>query len=298
MAGMLLLVRYAIFLPLFNYYNLNGLMPGWQFWLLVAATVLIGAGGYVINDVLDIDLDRINKPDRQIIGKKLNLANGNNFHMGLSIAGVIIGLVFSYLIGKLYLGVLFIIVPTALFYYSYKYKYLPLAGNLTVALLAALNVIIYWLFEFYNLKKQAPFFVEASLYFPLINRFVFSFAFFAFMTILVREIIKDAEDIIGDQRFGCKTIPVIIGIGATKWLLFSLELVILGTLVVFQIYLMQAGYTGIVYFLGITLILLVLMIYKTLRAKEKIDFNRLSLIMKIVMVSGMVSLAAIWLRNI
>ena len=58
MAGMLLLVRYCIFLPVFRQNGLEGLMPGWQFLLLVLATVFIAAGGYVINDVLDIELDR------------------------------------------------------------------------------------------------------------------------------------------------------------------------------------------------------------------------------------------------
>ena len=133
MAGMLVLVRYAIFLPVFKQNGLEGLMPGWQFLLLVAATIFIGAGGYVINDVLDIEIDKINKPQKQVIGRQISEVTGNKLHINLTAAGVVFGVAFSYLCGNMLLGILFVIIPTALFYYSFKYKYLPVVGNLVVS---------------------------------------------------------------------------------------------------------------------------------------------------------------------
>jgi 4-hydroxybenzoate polyprenyltransferase len=97
MALMLVLVRYAIFIPVFRQNSLEGLMPGWQFLFLLLATLFIGAGGYVINDVLDIELDRINKPDKQIIGRQISEAAGNKLHFNLTAAGIVFGIAFSYL---------------------------------------------------------------------------------------------------------------------------------------------------------------------------------------------------------
>jgi len=297
MAGMLLLVRYAIFLPVFKQNGLEGLMPGWQFLLLVMATLLIGAGGYVINDVLDIEIDQINKPAKKVIGRQISEVSGNKLHFNLTAAGLVLGIAFSYLAGNIFLGILFVIIPTALFYYSFKYKYLPAIGNLVVSLLAALVVIIYWLFEFYHLKSQPELFIEASRSFPQLNRFVLAFALFAFLTTLIREIVKDAQDIEGDTRFGCRTLPVVLGLSVTRYLLIFLEIVTFATLVWFQFILYRSGYPWISYILILTQVLLLITVYKTIMATEKAAFTRLSLILKLVMVAGMVSLVATWFRN-
>jgi len=297
MAGMLLLVRYAIFIPVFKQNGLEGLMPGWQFLLLVLATLFIGAGGYVINDVLDIELDGINKPGKQVIGRQISEAAGNKLHFNLTATGIVFGLAFSYLSGNIFLAILFVIIPTALFYYSFKYKYLPVLGNVVVALLAAMVVMIYWLFEFYNLKSQPDVFIEASLSFSQLNRFVLAFAFFAFMTSLIREIIKDAQDTEGDARFGCRTLPVILGFRATGYLVFILIMITIAAVAWYQYNLYFAGYTWMVYILLITQALLLFSAVRAVYAKDKAAWGKLSLILKIIMISGMLSLVTIWLKN-
>jgi 4-hydroxybenzoate polyprenyltransferase len=298
MAGMLLLVRYCIFLPVFTENRLEGLMPGWQFSLLILATILIAAGGYVINDVLDIELDSINKPGKQVIGRQISEVTGNNLHFNLTAAGVVIGIAFSYLSGNVFLGILFIIIATALFYYSYKYKYLPVVGNLVVAILSAMVVLIYWLFEFYQLKSQAEVFIAASPSFQLINRFVFAFSLFAFITSFTREIIKDAQDIEGDTRFGCRTLPVILGYNKLAILIVILELATLAMLAWFQLVLYRSGYEIMAYSLVVAEALLLYALVMTLKAKAKVSFAHLSLVYKLIMVTGMVSLIAAWLRNL
>ena len=296
MALILVMVRYAIFIPVFNQNGLQGLMPWWQFSLLILATLLIGAGGYVINDVLDIEIDRVNKPDQQIVGKKISEEKGNKLHINLTAAGLISGVAFSYLSGNIFLAVLFVIIPTALFYYSYKYKYIPAVGNVVVALLAAMVVLIYWLFEFYNLKKQPDLFIDASLSFKQINRFVLSFAFFAFFTTLIREIVKDAQDIEGDRRFGCRTLPVIMGLSGSKWLIIILIVINIATVAWFQFSLFSGEYAILASFLGATQLLLLFSIYKTLKVSNKQDWATISLVLKIVMLSGILSLGALWIH--
>jgi 4-hydroxybenzoate polyprenyltransferase len=298
MAIMLLLVKYCIFLPIFRENGLEGLMPGWQFLLLILATVLIAAGGYVINDVLDIELDRINKPGKQVIGRMISEETGNKLHFNLTAAGVVTGLIFAYLSGNVFLGIIFIIIATALFYYSFKYKYLPVLGNFVVALLAAMVVIIYWLFEFYNLKSQPESFIAASTSFAQLNRFVLAFALFAFLTTFIREIVKDAQDVEGDARFGCRTLPVIMGTKKLRYLLILLELIVVALLAWYHITLSHSGYHLMSYLLILPAIILIFAITKTVKAGDKTSFAHLSLVLKIVMVSGMLSLAATWFRNL
>jgi len=296
--GTLFLVRYAIFQPVFHQNHLEGLMPWWQFMLLVLTTILIGAGGYVINDVLDVELDAVNKPGKQIINRFISSERGKNIHIRLTVAGVITGMVFSYLSGNIMLGILFVIIPTALFYYSYKYKYQPLVGNLVVAAISAMVVVIYWIFEFYHLKSQPLHFIDASHYFVVLNRFVLAFAAFAFMVSLMREIVKDAQDMEGDARYGCKTLPIMMGIPFTRILVIILELVTMAGLGWFQFLLYRSGYTVMAYLLFLTQLIFLIALIKTFRATEKLQFARLSLLFKIIMVTGMLSLVATWLRNI
>jgi 4-hydroxybenzoate polyprenyltransferase len=298
MAGMLVLVRYAIFVPVFKQNHLLGLMPGWQFLLLVAATLFIGAGGYVINDVLDIEIDKINKPGKQIIGRQISEVKGNQLHVNLTAAGVVFGIAFSYFSGNIFLGILFVIIPTALFYYSYKYKYIPAVGNLVVSVLAALVVFIYWLFEFYHLKSQPELFIEDSRSFPLLNRLVLAFAFFAFMTTLIREIAKDIQDIEGDKRFGCRTLPVVLGIRATRYILIFLEIVTVIALVRFHMILYHSYYTLFSEILLVVVLLMIISIYLTIRAHDKPGFSRVSIYMKLVMIAGMLTLISTWFRNL
>jgi 4-hydroxybenzoate polyprenyltransferase len=298
MAVMLLLVRYCIFLPVFAENRLEGLMPDWQFLLLVLATVLIAAGGYVINDVLDIELDRVNKPGKQVVGRMISEETGNKLHINLTGAGVLIGLAFGYLSGNVFLGIIFIIIATALFYYSFKYKYMPALGNLVVALLASMVVIIYWLFEFYNLKSQPESFIAASTSFWQLNRFVLAFALFAFLTTFIREVIKDAQDIEGDARFGCRTLPVLMGTKNLRYLLIPLELIVVTLLGWYHLALHHAGYHLMSLLLILPAIILIYAIARTVKAGDKASFAHLSLVLKIVMVSGMLSLAATWFRNL
>lgn len=298
MALTLILVRYCLFLPIFRQNNLEGLMPDWQFLLLVVATVFIGAGGYVINDVLDIELDKVNKPKKQVIGTLISDEKGKKLHMNLTAVGVVFGIAFSYLAGNIMLGVLFVIIPTALFYYSYKYKYLPAAGNLVVAALSALTVIIYWVFEFYQLKGQPEPFIEASRYFLLINHLLLPVAGFAFIVSLIREIIKDVQDLEGDTRFGCKTLPVVMGTNGTRVLVILLQVLTMVGLAWFQVTLHRTGYELMAYVLIVTQVLLGTALLLTVFAGSKPSYSRLSILFKIIMLTGMLSLIATWFRNL
>jgi 4-hydroxybenzoate polyprenyltransferase len=163
-----------------------------------------------------------------------------------------------------------------------------------VALLAAMVVLIYWLFEFYYLKNQPETFVEASLVFPRINRYVFAFALFAFLTSFLREIIKDMQDINGDSRYGCRTLPVVMGLNKIRYLLVFLIAITMVGLAWFQFVLFGTDQSAMALWLLSTQVLLTVSAIMTLKSREPASFGRLSTLMKIIMLSGLTSLIMLW----
>ena len=131
---------------------------------LSLSTVLIAAGGYIINDYYDVKIDYINKPDRVVIGKSITRRYAILFHIALSVAGIVIGFYLSWKIGGVNVLSVFL-----LWLYSNTLKRLPFVGNLTVAFLTGLAVII------------------VDLFYGKDNSLVLIYALFAFFMTLVRE---------------------------------------------------------------------------------------------------------------
>jgi 4-hydroxybenzoate polyprenyltransferase len=124
--------------------------------------------------------------------------------------------------------------------------------------------------------------------------FIFSillnYSFFAFYIILMREIVKDIEDIDGDKNGNLSTLPIILGRKRTSYIVFGMSvLAMFGT--VYYIYIHLYGYTyAIVYFLLFTLAPLLYFSIKIWDAKNKSDYTFLSKLLKVIMLLGMCSL--------
>lgn len=160
--------------------------------LLFSGTLMITAAGYVINDYFDIKADAINKPNNVLIGRAVSRRKALLFVLILNASSLLIAL----FIGKpIFLTYLTIIV--LLWLYSYLLKRSFLIGNLLVASLAGFSIYI-------------------LSYFKPINNLMIAFVFFAFITNLIREIIKDAEDIKGDLLLRSNTLPIKLGIQNTR----------------------------------------------------------------------------------
>lgn len=296
MAAALALTRYCIFLTVYRAAGVP-LQAGFlEFLLLLFATLLIAAGGYVVNDILDTGLDELNKPGKNIVGDRISEKTAWTLYYSLSAAGILAGALLAWLAGKAELGILFLVVATSLYYYSLKYKYLAFWGNFTVALLTALAVAIYWLFEFFFLKKAPEQFIPVSTYFGLINRLVAACAAFAFLTTMIREIIKDAQDLDGDARFGCRTIPIVLGIKNTHLLLILLLAILVILLILVQVYIFNS-FMILALFLTLPLLMSAGTAVYLIRSKNKADYRRLSLLMKLVMAAGLLSMVFLWFPN-
>jgi 4-hydroxybenzoate polyprenyltransferase len=262
-----------------------------DFILLVAATVFLTAGGYVINDYFDIKTDLINK-GKVIVGTKIPRRQAMMWHNIFNVAGVSIGFYISWKDGYVWLGIMFLIVSGLLYFYSASYKRQFLIGNLVVAALAAmvplLVVFFEWpaLYRYYTLKAVAL---------PDIN-FIFywvgGFALFAFLTTLTREIIKDIEDFDGDIAYGRNTVPVIIGVLAAK--IVSVCLVAITIALLYLVWYLFINDTITLVYLSVTIALpLAYVILKVVLSSNNKQLHSASTIMKIVMLTGVLYSVAV-----
>jgi 4-hydroxybenzoate polyprenyltransferase len=243
----------------------KGLVFDFRLFLLSTSTVLIAAAGYIINDYYDVKIDFINKPERVVIGRSIARRYAILFHVALSCLGILIGAYLSLTIGTLNILSVFF-----LWLYSNNLKRLPLIGNVTVAFLTGLSIYL------------------VEVYFKTGNSLILIYASFAFFMTLIREVIKDMEDLKGDNTFGCKTLPIIWGIRKTK-------IVIYFVLTIFSVTVLSLNqfYVGLptYYFLVCLFIPLLFLTLRLIRADRMKDFAWLSTFSKLIMLLGILSMA-------
>ncbi|RNI26213.1 geranylgeranylglycerol-phosphate geranylgeranyltransferase [Rufibacter latericius] len=238
----------------------------WPFAILVIATLCIAAAGYIINDYYDVKIDRINKPERVVVGKSLTRRKAMMIHLYLSASGVLLGLLLGWRIGAVLLGVALL-----LWGYSAQFKKRPFVGNLTIALLSAVMVLV--------VPLQAG---QPSLA-------AWAYGVFAFLISLVREIIKDMEDVQGDASFRCRTLPIVLGLPQTKWILYLLVgLFLIYTGFVMLKRLQEPVFVGYL-FIGVVLPTLVL-VRQIIFADRKKEYAQLSWLCKAIMLAGICSM--------
>jgi 4-hydroxybenzoate polyprenyltransferase len=264
--GNLLIIAFAQYFTagcLIGVHTLNDI----KLFLLTTSTVLIAAAGYVINDYYDVKIDYINKPERVIIGKTIPRRYAILFHVVLSTTGILAGTLASWKIGVVNIMSVFL-----LWLYSNSLKRLAFIGNFTVALLTGLSILL------------VDFLYHAE------NPLIIIYASFAFFMTLIREIIKDMEDLKGDHTFGCKTLPIVFGLRKTKYIIyFILALFTSIVLILNHVYsVLPFGY----YLLFLFIPLLLLLIW-LIKADMKKDFSRLSSFCKVIMLLGILSMALI-----
>ena len=236
-----------------------------RLFLMSTSTILIAAAGYIINDYYDVKIDLINKPERVVIGKGITRRYALLFHTVLSVTGVAIGFLLNWKIGVTNFTCAFL-----LWLYSNALKRLPFVGNLTVALLTGLSIFI------------------VNLLYPPMVVLVGIYSLFAFFITIVREIIKDLEDLRGDDTFGCKTLPIVWGIRGTK--LFTYFLLALFVLLVIVLHQLSTP-LPINFFSWSLFLPIVMLVGWLVRADTRRDFYQLSQFCKVIMLAGILSMA-------
>ena len=238
-----------------------------RLFILSLSTVLIAAAGYVINDYYDIKIDLINKPERVVVGKSITRRYAILFHTLLSLAGVALGMVLSWKIAAVNFASAML-----LWWYSNSLKRQPFIGNFVVALLTGIAI---WLVD--SLYKTG-------------HMLIITYASFAFFMTLIREIIKDMEDLKGDQTFGCQTLPIVWGMRKTKYFIYGIMALFVMTVMALNYYYVKLP---VDYFLLFLFLPLFWFLLRLIRADTKRDFNWLSGFCKLILLLGILSMAFI-----
>lgn len=295
MISFLHLIRYKnllmVFLSMFltKYFLIESfistpLLSDIDFIILTTSILLITMGGYLINDIYDIESDKINKPDKVYISTIISIKSGLFLYFLTSITGLILGFYLSINKNLNHLSGFFIVTVILLFIYTKILKKLPLIGNIIVALLVSLPIFLVYEFDHSMISIKDIF---DNLFLSII---IFFYLSFAFLTTLIREIIKDLQDIKGDNKFKLKTLPIMIGnkrtINFVVFLSFLLQLLLL--LVLIDSF--KNDYYLVLIF-SITLSLLVAYLIYKLRVPFKNNpYQLLSSLMKIIMLVGVLSM--------
>lgn len=290
------LLREMVFVPILKISGTTPQLDGWQFLLLVLSTVLIAAAGYVINDINDTGMDSVNKPSKVIAGRIIPLATAKNYYYALNAAGIAAGIVLSYTIGKWELSILFLIIATMLYYYTYKYQYLTFWGNFTVSLLAGATIGIVWLFEFFAFRKDPEMFVEAFHAFRYLNIFTAAYAVFAFLSTMSREITKDIQDRVGDAKNGCRTIAVRYGESTARIIVTVLNALIISGLIVFQLWLSDINLMKLMWSLIIPQVLVAVATVLTFFPETGKNYRIPGNLMKVSMFTGLITMVFVYIR--
>lgn len=277
-------IKYGFFHPFGIDVTLNAV----NFSLLVIATLCIAAGGYIINDIYDIEIDKVNHPSKILISKKISEKKATNLFIIVNIIGVGIGFYLSNLIDRPGFSALFIAFSALLYLYSSYIKGIMLIGNILIAGLVAMTLILVGLFDLLpaltleNQHLQSKFF-----------RIILEYALFAFFLTFIREIVKDLQDINGDRKGGISTLPLAIGRQRTIYLIFGLAVVAVFSVVYYMYQDIYRHQYLLLYFLFAILAPLLFFCVKAWSAKSTKDYKFLSTLLKIIMFLGMCSILLI-----
>lgn len=270
----IILCYFLVLIPIVEKHNLILNLDSYGILILTFSTLFIMAGGYVINDWMDVESDLVNnkKSQLKVIPRKTLLIN----YLILSFLGLGLGFYLSMLLGRIELWSVHLLAFLLLLVYSTNLKSTPLAGNIVISLLCGLIPVLPLVFN------------EVEALFSLDGKYVLLLflGFFAFLINLIRELIKDMEDELGDRQTNLATFPVVFGMEAAKWTSFIFYLFYL-LLLISMLYLEYDKSAFSFAYLTITTFLPMLYLtYKLKSAKTKKDFHFQSTAIKIVMLAG------------
>jgi 4-hydroxybenzoate polyprenyltransferase len=264
--------------------------------LLVLASVLIAAGGYIINDYFDINIDQINKPEKMVVERVIYRRHAMVLHAVVTLAGLALSGWVASRTNWLLLSAN-LLCALLLWFYSTRFKRELLIGNLLIALLTAWTILVMYV----AVNSTRTIFLSPAGEMAAALQRVFKFAVlyggFAFILSLIREVVKDMEDVEGDARYDCNTIPIAWGIRSAKVFAGVWLAVLLAALLIVLFYVIQLRWWMAAAYCFVCIVVpLVFLSRDFLRASVKSDYTRLSSRIKLIMLSGILSMPVFMLH--
>jgi 4-hydroxybenzoate polyprenyltransferase len=295
MALTMLLLRYTVMMPVLNSVGAELQTPLSTFVKLLFSTLLIAGAGYIINDIHDINIDFINRPESMVVGRSISVPVATVVYYSMTLIGLLLGLWAASETGYYKLSLLFVVASGALWYYATRYKRTFLWGNLIVAALTAMVILTTWLFEFYSMVHEPRAYSKAFRVIPLFSQLCLGFALFAFCTTIVREIVKDIEDLAGDTAENCVSLPIKLGIPTTKKVVNIFIICMMALLAIAQYFMYKHGLTEAALYYLVVQFMMYYLIQHVAKAESSEDNKFSTQLAKLVMVAGIVGMESIHL---
>lgn len=284
------LFYYCIIVPVYTRAVIGLTLTTPVFFLLTSASVFIAAAGYIINDYFDINIDQVNKPEKMVVEKIIKRRWAIVLHWVITTLGLFISLFVSFKTSFIII-IANVLCTLLLWFYSTTFKKKLLSGNIIISLLTAWTVLVLYFAvgnTFHMLTPTAPGVSSASHH---VFKFAILYAGFAFIISLVREVVKDIEDMEGDAKYNCKTMPIVWGVPSSKVFAGVWIAVLIGVLAILQFYAFQLGWYAVaVYCFTVVLLPLIWVLRKLYLAQHGADYHRLSSAIKLVMLFGILSI--------
>jgi 4-hydroxybenzoate polyprenyltransferase len=278
----------CVIVPINEWSTIPVFLNGFYFWLLALSTAFIAAAGYIINDYFDVRIDAINKPDKVIIERVIKRRWAIVAHTVLNILGLLLAAWLCYRLQNPIAMVIQLACTLLLWFYSTHLKRMFVSGNIAVAALTALTVLILAVYEpaLHPYRQPLPPFISVHPFYVIVV-----YTYFAFMLTWMREIVKDMEDFKGDAEDGCITMPIKIGLHRAANVVMAIGILALIPLA-FAAYKLLSGNMiglGIYVVLGLIAPLTTLLFYLPTKNTQQ-HYAIASRWLKIIMLSGIIAL--------
>lgn len=283
------LVRYALISSFTDFQ-----LATTHFVFLALSVLCISAGGYIINDIYDLEADKINKPSKIYIGESFSIVKARFNYVLLNVLGLFFGIYISIKEESIEFSFFFIATAILLFLYSRFFKRIVLLGNVLISVLVGLPILLVYLFETIEISRHDSFLEVLANIFNNVDIYilVLYYTFFSFLTTLIREIIKDIEDINGDYCMQMKTLPILFGVKRARNMAIIFAIILIVSLILINNVFMRSDeqqLLGIYNYLFLVAPLLYF-VYRLWNAEKKSHFSYQSSYMKWIMLSGILSM--------
>ncbi|MEI6189914.1 MAG: geranylgeranylglycerol-phosphate geranylgeranyltransferase [Chitinophagia bacterium] len=260
-----------------------------SFYLILLASLFIAAAGYAINDYFDVNIDQVNKPNKVVVSNIISRRWVIFWHFFFSLLGIYLTLIALPFHPYWHIHLANLLAILFLWFYSTTLKKKLLVGNILIAVLTAWVIAVVYFSKFSFAELIQPN-VKTAITFRFFKLMIL-YSAFAFVLTIIREALKDIEDMEGDQKFGCRTIPIAWGLKPAKVYLAVWLVVVIAVLAVIQIYVIPFGWWLSIAFCVVFIISpLIWVLYQLPKAFTHQDFNALSNAVKLAMLAGVLSM--------